>query len=142
LFEFHGWAKICVDDQDDPDLDLRHRREEEAIGRLREAMQVTYDGFSFFDLRRTSNEIIALSVQGLRNHRYEQVIDLFRWIAAELPFSYGLLHVHDDEDSKRGADFKNESRVWRLARGMLSELADPFLSPCVPTVEPPWEGAS
>jgi hypothetical protein len=44
--------------------------------------------------------------------------------------------VHDDEAT--GHD--NEFRVWRLARGCLEELPDPFLSPYIPTVEPPWEG--
>jgi len=61
-------------------------------------------------------------------------------VANELPFSYGLLYVHDDEDHSRGADHENDFRVWRLARGGFGELADPFLSPYIPTVEPPWEG--
>lgn len=80
-----------------------------------------------------------LLAHGLRNHRYEPVIDLFRWVAVELPFSYGLLYVHDDEDTHRGADHVNEFQVWRLARGEFEELADPFLSPYIPTVEPHWE---
>jgi len=140
VFEFHGWSRIGVDDRDDADMDTIHGREEAAITRLREAMREADDGFSLFDLRRTSNGLIVLSAHGLRNHRYEPVIELFRWVAAELPLSYGLLYVHDDEDHKRGSDHENEFRVWRLARGAFEEMADPFLSPYIPTVQPPFEG--
>jgi hypothetical protein len=140
LFEFHGWATIRVNDRDDADISVIHDREEQAIARLREAMQKADDGFSLFDVRRTSNGLIVLLAHGLRNHRYEVVIDLFRWLADNLPDSYGLLYVHEDEDHDRDANHENEFRVWRLARGELSELGDPFLSPCIPTLEPPWEG--
>ena len=51
--------------------------------------------------------------------------------------SYGLLYVHDDEDGAHGLDHSNEFRVWRLAGGRLEEVADPFLSPYLPTVELP-----
>jgi hypothetical protein len=61
------------------------------------------------------------------------VIDLFKWIAAELPHSYGLLYAHDDEALGQ----ENEFRVWRLARGEIEERPDPFLSPYIPTVELP-----
>lgn len=136
MFEFHGWATIRVDERDDPDMDVVRGREEAAIARLRATMREADDEFSLFDLRRTSNELIVLSAHGLRNHQYEPVIELFRWVAAELPFSYGLLYVNDDEDTRRGGDHANEFRVWRLARGEFGEFADSFLSPYIPTVEP------
>jgi hypothetical protein len=142
VFEFHGWATIRVDDRDDPDLDVLRRREEEAIGRLRTAVKAADDEFSLLDLRRTGNGLIVLLAHGLRNHRYGPVVDLFRWVAAELPFSYGLLYVHGDEDMRGGSEPGNAFRVWRLARGRFDELADPFLSPYIPTVEPPWGEAA
>jgi hypothetical protein len=142
VFEFHGWATVRADDRDDPDLDVLRRREEEAIGRLRTAMKAADDEFSLIDLRRTSNGLIVLLAHGLRNHRYGPVVDLFRWVAAELPFSYGLLYVHDDEDMRGGSETGNVFRAWRLARGRFDELADPFLSPYIPTVEPPWSEAA
>ncbi len=135
MFEFHGWANIRVDDRDDPDLKVLRDREEHAIDLVQAAIRRTTDDFSLFDLRRTSNEMIVLLVHGLRNHRYEPVIELFRSVAAELPDSYGLLYIYDDEDHDRGADHENEFRVWRLVRGRLEEKSDPFLSPYIPTVE-------
>jgi hypothetical protein len=135
VFEFHGWATIRVPD---PDINTDRRRELEAIAvaRLREAIARADDRFSLFDVRQTGNELIVLYAHGLRNHRFRPVIELFRWVASELPDSYGLLYVHDDEAD--GQD--NEFRVWRLARGEFAELADPFLSPYIPTVELPWPG--
>src|SRR5262249_7181410 len=120
------------------DTSVVHTREDAAIARLQAAIRAADDAFSLFDLRRTSNGLVVLLAHGLRNHRYEPVIELFRWVAAQLPFAYGLLYVHDDEDTCRGADHGREFRVWRLARGEFGELADPLLSPYIPTVEPPW----
>ena len=135
MFEFHGWVTVRVDDRDDPDMDVKRGREQDAIDKVRSAIRIADDNFSFFDLRRTSNELIVLSAHGLRNHRYEPVIELFRWLARELPNSYGLLYVYDDEDRKHD----NEFRVWQVARGRFDEASDTLLSPYVPTVEPPWE---
>jgi hypothetical protein len=140
LFEFHGWATIRVDDLDDADLDVIRNREDQAIAEIRAAILHATDDFSLFEVCRTSNALIVLSAHGLRNHRYEPVITLFQWVAENLPFAYGLLYVHDDEDFGRdGTDHSNGFRVWRLARGQFSEFADSFLSPYIPTVEPPWE---
>jgi hypothetical protein len=137
MFEFHGWATIRVDDGDDPDLGVVRAREDTALARLQEAVTAADDEFSHFDLRRTGNGLIVLLAHGLRNHRFEPVLDLFRWVATELPFAYGLLYVWDDEDCREGRDQTNEFRVWRVARGDIQEFHDPFLSPCIPTIEPP-----
>ncbi|UOD33020.1 hypothetical protein INH39_16110 [Massilia violaceinigra] len=136
MFEFHGWATIRVPD---PDLNPDRRQALEAIAleRLREAIRAADDQFSLFEVKITGNELIVLYAHGLRNHRYGKVVELFQWVARELPDSYGLLYEHDDEtdDGK-----ENAFRVWRLARGTLSEMSDPFLSPCIPTLEDAWPG--
>lgn len=131
MFEFHGWATIRACD---PDGDPARRQvlEAVAVARLREVIARAADQFSLFDVRQPGNGLTVLYAHGLRNHRYRPVIELFRWVAAELPDSYGLLYAHDDEVEGQ----ENEFRVWRLARGRLEELADPLLSPRVPTVDP------
>lgn len=124
MFEFHGWATLWVDTSDDPDLPVQRAREDAAIERVRAAVQVAEDVFSHFDVRRTGNGLIVLIAHGLRNHRYQPVITLFREVAAMLPDSYGLLYVHDDEDLSRGGNYTDTFRVWRVARGELAEVAD------------------
>ena len=131
MFEFHGWATILTETEDsstDPAAD--------AIARLHAGVNEARDTFSVFEVKETGNGQTVLMAHGLRNHRFERVIGLFRWLAAELPASYGLLYVRDDES----AGHDNVFQVWRLARGRLEELADPFLSPYVPTATPPFEG--
>ena len=139
MFEFHGWATICVDDHDDPVLDIKEQREAIAMTRIREALREAHDDFSLYELKRLGNGLIVLMAHGLRNHRQDAPIDLFRWLAAELPDSYGLLYIRDDEDSSRLAtDHSNDFRVWRLAQGQFEEFDDALLSPCIPTIERPF----
>lgn len=133
MFEFHGWATIAYHAHD-----TDSRLQDECWTRL-----VSH----VFEL---PNELIRLQryngcdsvhVHGMHNHRAEYVIDLYRWIGANAPGSYGLLFVRDDEDTKRGADFSNCFRVWRLQRGELTELNDPFLSPAIPVIEDPYDAS-
>jgi hypothetical protein len=85
---------------------------------------------------RWENGVPMLHVGGMPNHfgrQGQEVIDLFKYVARVAPGSYGLLLTYDDEDPdprRRGA-----FRVLRLARGEVSEHADPFLSPVAPTIE-------
>ena len=137
VFEFHGWAAIRIAETEDSDVKPIGRGPEvEAIKRVRAAINDVHDEFSLFDVKQTGNGQTVLIAHGLRNHQFVPVIELFRWVAAELPESYGLLYVQDDEAAGR----ENEFRVWRLALGTFEELADPFLSPYIPTVELPFEG--
>src|SRR5262249_43200938 len=136
MFEFHGWATIRVAEPEHPDYKpIGRGTEVEAIKRVRAAINDAHDEFSLFDVRQTSNNMIVLLAHGLRNHPFEPVVALFRWLAAELPDSYGLLYIHEDESDSDGNDF----RVCRRARGHFEELDDPFLPPYTPTVEPPSE---
>jgi hypothetical protein len=137
MFEFHGWAVIRTPEEDDSGIASIGRGPEfEATKKVRAAINDVHDEFSFFDVQRTGNGQTVLIAHGLRNHEYSPAVELFRWVAKELPESYGLLYIHDDEAAGRG----NEFRVWRLARGEFQEMDDPFLSPYIPTVEAPWPG--
>lgn len=78
-----------------------------------------------------------------RNHRPSRLWDFHNWIVANAPGSYGLTHVHDDEDgvgstrNGRGEyDFTNVFRVWRIMNGSIEEMDDPFFSPIYPTINP------
>ncbi len=78
-----------------------------------------------------------------RNHRASCIWDMMRWIAVNGSGSYGVVYVHDDEDTKGNShyrrgdnDFSNCFRVWRILNGKVEELDDPFLSPIVPLINP------
>ena len=142
MFEFHGWVVIEVDDLDDAGSAIVEARKDQAEAALHSALADATDHFCVFEIQHTCNALRYLNVHGLRNHRYQSVIDLFEWIADHLPACYGLLYVRDDEDMTRtGEDFSNCFRVWRLARGQLTEHPDSFLSPCIPMIELPEQSA-
>ncbi len=105
--------------------------EDDAIAAIRKRIDSVSDSISIFEIKRGGNGMIVLTVHGIRNHRNEQVIDLLRWSSAEFPASFGLLHVWDDEHP----EYDNCFRVYRYAHGVCSEMDDPHLSPCLPTIE-------
>ena len=132
MFEFHAWATIRVNDDDDAEMAVITEREDRAISQLQATIDEYNDNFSHFDLRRTGNGLIVFAAHGLRNHGFTAAEDIFEWIAKNLPESYGLLYTHDD-------DHDNHFLVHRLASGAVVRHTDNLLSPCIPTIEKPWE---
>ncbi len=131
MFEFHGWAVVRYHAHDTDDvLQEQCWRALEQRTRLVDTNIVRMQSYNGCD---------SLLVFGQYNHRSEDVIELFRWVGANAPGSYGILYVRDDEDISDAEDHTNEFRVWRLCRGNLTEQADPFLSPFVPTVEDSYD---
>ncbi len=136
MFQVHGWAVVSSDA-----YEARSQADAALLMGLQEQIGLTQATNIKIHLDVGLNgDLHVLSVAGHKNHRYAPIIDLFGWLAVNGPGSYGLLYVLDDEDFKRG-DFENEFRVWRLARGVLEEKSDPFLSPAIPTVEDPYDPA-
>jgi len=130
MFEFHGWAVLrwpgAVAGTD------------AQVSAIRQAVDSARSNFSMAELVTPGNELTIVCVHGCRNHRMPGIEHLFAVIAEQAPESYGLLYLRDDEDV-RGLDFENCFRAWRLARGEFAEAADPFLSPCIPTIELPYD---
>lgn len=136
VFQVHGWAVVTSDTYEinsEADAELLT-----ALAKQTDLVQTTNIKIHL-DIG-LNGDLHVLSVAGHKNHRYEPVIDLFRWLAVNGPGSYGLLYVLDDEDYQDG-DYTNEFRVWRLARGMVEEQSDPFLSPPIPVLEDPYDPA-
>jgi hypothetical protein len=129
MFEYHGWA-IVRDDSYSSDAARLHRTVEE----LRQVIREFGDGAGVADVRWV-NGVCMVWFAGCPNHRHERVFGLFPWLAERASGSYGLLYVWDDESH----DQQNEFRVWRLLRGRVEETADNFLSPCIPTIEDPYD---
>ncbi|TLS51716.1 hypothetical protein FE782_14590 [Paenibacillus antri] len=124
MFEFHGWIVLRYHTHDTNEL-LQDKAYKNFINYLKDA-----------DTERLSNSIRrngqdSWTITGLHNHRSSYVLDIYKWVSENLPGSYGLLYMHDDED----AEYNNTFVVWKLVRGILTRETDPFLSPYVPVVE-------
>ena len=127
MVEYHGWITI----RDSPSEGDEERTAsfagslEERINRLRAEHRII--GMRVVN----ANHMIWLA--GCTNHwstDIDEVFDLLGEIAAKAPGSYGLLYVWNDE-----CDQSNAFRVWRLARGRVTEHEDSLLTPCIPTIE-------
>jgi Immunity protein 7 len=88
---------------------------------------------------RRYNGCDSIVISGQHNRYRNYVLNLFEWIAENSLGSYGILYLRDDENSRRDFDYSNEFRVWTLRKGILTENSDPFLSPCIPTIEDPYD---
>lgn len=130
MYEFHGWATI----RETPSL-----VDEENLDRVIESVEsfikkLNWTSGGVLDVRPVNGEY-HLSVSGFTNHKgkdAEDVLSLYQFLAKNAHGSYGILFVRDDED-RNGND--NRFQILVLARGILKEREDPFLSPYVPRVE-------
>ena len=107
MFEFHGWAVVCVDD---------HPNSESKMAVIRGAVAATRSELSIAEVSTPGNGLTVLYVHGRRNHRVPSIQRLFDVVSEQAPQSYGLLYIRDEEDP-RGLEFENTFRVWRLAGG-------------------------
>jgi hypothetical protein len=131
MFEYHGWITIRDSAAEDED----NSRLAEIFESLQQRIQQIAIPY-LLDIRWMNGEPF-LHMGGFSNHRTSpEILDLFNHVGAIAPGSYGLLHIRDDEDR---AHF-NEVRVVRLARGNVTQHTEPLLSPCIPTLEDPFEG--
>ena len=123
MFEYHGWATLI----DDPHLfhgaadGLSHA----ALATISEQVAQIDDHLQTADVRIV-NGSAHLWLAGYRNHRQDSVIDVYRNVAASAPWSYGTLHVRDDE--AEGNEW-NRWVVWVTNRGLVTPEPDPFLTP-------------
>ena len=128
MIEYHGWAIIreAYDEKGEDQSKLA-----DIVKEIRQRILQIDTTNEFYDLRYL-NGSLHLTIQGDHNHRDNQIIDFYKWVASIAVGSYGLLHVRDDEDSQRGNE--NKFKVWRMKRGQVDELDDTLLSPYFPTV--------
>ncbi|MEI8412009.1 Imm7 family immunity protein [Kribbella sp. CCNWLY201] len=135
VFEYHGWA--TVRDSQDALGGKADNLSQDAYDAVLKELAGLQSDLQTADLR-IANGSAHLWMAGLRNHRQDTVVEAFRRIADAAPWSYGLLHVYDDE-----AQGANENRwvAWVMKRGSVVPEADPYLSPHVGVVEDDLDGA-
>jgi repressor of nif and glnA expression len=130
MININGW--ICIresfneEGEDEKKLELIIQTIESKIRKELDCINEYYD-------LRTANGATYLNITVAHNRHGEHVIDFFKWISSIAIGSYGLLYVQDDEDFQRGND--NQFKVWRMRKGKVDELDDPFLSPIHPNIE-------
>ncbi|XOV67818.1 MAG: Imm7 family immunity protein [Fluviicola sp.] len=130
MININGW--ICIresfneEGQDERKLDSIIKKIEAKISK-----ELDY-GNEYYEIKRVNGEIYLTITIG-HNHRSEHPFEFIRWIAKISIGSFGIIYVSDDEDIERGND--NIFKVWRVKRGIVEELDDPFLSPNIPKIE-------
>jgi Immunity protein 7 len=135
MFEVHGWATIRFTPEN-RDRDDEEEMQQRAVAQVEDYVRTLGWGNPLMELRWMNGQA-HVWIEGFRNHAAgvtDGVQALFQCIAQVAPGSYGLLYTLDDEDAAHADAF----RVYVLARGILAERSDPFLSPFVPVVEDPY----
>jgi hypothetical protein len=130
MIEYHGWAVIreSYDEKREDEY-----KANEVISAIRDRIK-TFGTNEFYDLRNL-NGSFHLIIEAAHNHRNDEIIEFFKWVANTSIGSYGLLYVHDDEDYEHGNE--NKFKVLRMKKGQVDEIDDVYLSPYFPTVEDP-----
>ncbi len=135
MFEYYGWIRVEStsgrtvwrdDGLHEPDEHTLYKQLEDKVAELREMSRQSVD------LRQTVNGLTSLKVAGLRNHRDQSVIDLFKWVAEHGKRSQGVLFFRDIEDTDRPYDYETQFRVFRLALGEFREMDELFEMPANP----------
>ena len=134
MVELHGWAIIresfTADDEDD-NTELIVNSLSQEIKKLKideKHLRIDYcNGEAFVTATKLTNHFSG-DIKG--------IIGFFKHITLVAPGSYGLLYVHDDEDTN---GFDNTFQVFVLSKGNFKLCQDPFLSPYTPMVEDSWD---
>jgi Immunity protein 7 len=127
MHEFHGWFV------------LSETPEEADIGGLDNALAVLRAHIDSLSWPTSSAQLesnngqTTLTLEGLVNRIRQEAADvdeLLQLVASRLPGSYGILYDRADElpDCR-------SFRVRVMAKGVVRQVEDPFLSPTVPTIE-------
>ncbi len=131
MFEYQGWATIresYLEEFESEKLLV------DIVSKIKKVIKNIDDKPQVIGLRHI-NGVPRLWIMGFSNHKgndWNQAYDLFTMIASTAPGSYGVLSYRDDED-QNGND--NSINMYVLKKGQLSFHQDPFLSPCIPSIE-------
>ncbi len=135
MFEYYAWANILIYTNVPDELSVqKFRKEEQRVLSIikEEISRINYEGRILqIDVKNGHFILWASSFSNHRNQDVDEMFALFNIIKTIAPGSYGLIYTRDIDDPIIGNEFK----VWKLAKGELEEMNDPFLSPCIPVIE-------
>jgi len=129
MIELHGWVTVretykAVFDEEEH-IRLIVQKIQDEIDQLRwfKPTMKAMNGEWFLEFTIFSNR---------KDSRSREVFQLYKKIGEIAPGSYGLIYLYDDEDVEGK---ENLFQVFLLARGIVEEREDTFLSPVIPTIE-------
>lgn len=129
MIELHGWITIRATYKANFD-------EEENVDLLVKKIQNEIKKLSWFksEVKAQNGEwFMEFSLYTNRmNLQTLEVFELYQNIGKIAEGSYGLIYLYNDEDSNGK---ENQFQVFSLARGIVKENLDPFLSPIIPIIE-------
>jgi hypothetical protein len=135
MIELHGWITL----RESYEYDCENDNLGNIVMGIEKHINSMYFQPSELSLKRL-NGVPSISITFRANRKTEEIksiFDLLGTIADCAKGSYGLIYLHDDEDVD-GKD--NLFQVFVLARGIITEANDIFLSPFIPTVEDVVDG--
>lgn len=129
MIELHGW--LTVRDTYKAEFE-EGSRTEAAVLEIRSLIE----SLEWFkpDMRAMNGDVFTeFSLYcNRKNPEVEEVFQFFEAVGRIAEGSYGLIYLYDDED-RNGRE--NRFQVFVLARGVVKEGEDSFLSPVIPVIE-------
>lgn len=129
MIEINGWVTIRESYNEEGEDEKKLNSFLNQLKQKIKETETTNEVYELHSLNGTYQLLISIA----HNHRNNEIFEFYNWIAKNAIGSFGLLYVQDDED-KRGSNSGN-FKVWRMKKGIVDELDDPFLSPVNPSVE-------
>lgn len=130
MYEFHAWVGLS-DASDETD----HDRVQAVAAQLTEVIGDRGWTAASFAVSQFNGQYFLIANGSVNRRRDEADLleQLLATVVAELPGSWGL--VYERDDAMPIPPGPNAFRTRVLARGVISERADPFLTPINPTIE-------
>ena len=131
MYEYHGWITIRESFLSNDEWESRL---DEVLNQIKEELGKSDLGNGLTDIRSVNGSEFFI-INGFHNHRNgttDKLLQFYNFVADKARGSYGLLYIHDDEDTN-GED--DEFQVYVLAKGILEKNKDTLLSPFIPLVE-------
>ncbi|MDE7204431.1 MAG: immunity 7 family protein [Lachnospiraceae bacterium] len=129
MIELHGWVtiretyKVTFDEEEHIEIIVQKIRDEiDKLHWFKPIIKVM-NGEWFLEFSLFSNR---------KDSRSREIFELYKRIGEIALGSYGLIYLYDDEDMEGK---ENLFQVFSLARGIVEEREDSFLSPVIPTIE-------
>ncbi|MEU7186289.1 Imm7 family immunity protein [Streptomyces sp. NPDC045369] len=130
MYEFHGWFGIAETPEEADAGSLS-----EGVEDLRSRIAVLQWATAEVQLKSYNGQhfLIATGLVNRRRDEAAELNDLLDHVAARFRGAWGLLYERSDDFI--GQPGYGAFRVRVMARGALIDRLDPFLSPCIPTIE-------